>query len=90
MPNKLATKQGRGKAFSAVLHEMDMTDSSDQDRVLWTLTEHGGSVGKSDLARRTQMRLNKLDVVLQELERAGKVKLTEARGKLIVGLSDSR
>ena len=67
-----------------------MTDSSDQDRVLWTLTEHGGSMGKSDLARRLQMRLNDLDAVLQELERAGKVKLTESRGKLVVGLRDSR
>jgi len=69
---------------------MNVTDSSDQDRVLWTLTEHGGSMGKSDLARRLQMRLNDLDAVLQELERAGKVKLTESRGKLVVGLRDSR
>lgn len=36
---------------------------SDQDRVLWTLTEHGGSMSKSDLARRLQMRLNELDAV---------------------------
>jgi DNA-binding IclR family transcriptional regulator len=69
---------------------MNVTDSSDQDRVLWTLTEHGGSMGKSDLARRLQIRLNELDAVLQELERAGKVKLTESRGKLVVGLRDSR
>jgi hypothetical protein len=63
---------------------------SDPDRVLWTLTEHGGSITKSDLARRLQMRLNELDVVLQELERAGKVKLTEVKGKLVVGLIGSR
>ena len=69
---------------------MKVTDSSDQDRVLWTLTEHGGSMGKSDLARRTQMRLNELDEVLQELERTGKVNLTETKGKLVVGLRDSR
>jgi DNA-binding IclR family transcriptional regulator len=59
---------------------------SDQDRVLWTLTEHGGSMDKSALARRLQMRLSELDVVLQELERSGKVKLTEVKGKLVVGL----
>jgi DNA-binding MarR family transcriptional regulator len=52
---------------------------NDQDRVLWTLTEHGGSMAKSDLARRLQTRQTGLDVVLQELERAGKVKLTELR-----------
>jgi hypothetical protein len=37
---------------------------SDQDRVLWTLTDHGGSMSKSDLARRVQMRQADLDVVL--------------------------
>ena len=37
---------------------------SDQDRVLWTLTDRGGSMSKIDLARRVQMRLNELDVVL--------------------------
>ena len=52
---------------------------SDQDRVLWTLTDHGGSMSKSDLARRVQMRLSELDVVLQELEQARTVKLSEQR-----------
>jgi len=47
-------------------------------------------MAKSDLARRLQTRLTELDVVLQELERAGKVKLTEIKGKLVVGLRDSR
>jgi hypothetical protein len=59
-------------------------------RVLWTLTEHVGSMAKSDLARRLQTRQTELDVVLQELERAGKVKLTEIKGKLVVGLRDGR
>ena len=45
---------------------------NDQDRVMCTLTEHGGSMAKSDLARRLQTRQTELDVVLQELERAGK------------------
>ena len=47
-------------------------------------------MGKSDLARRLQMRQTELDVVLLELEAAGKVKLTEIKGKLVVGLKDSR
>jgi Mn-dependent DtxR family transcriptional regulator len=62
---------------------------NDPDRVLWTLTEHGGSMTKSDLARRLQIRQAELDVVLQELERAGKIKLTEIKGKLVVGLRDA-
>jgi hypothetical protein len=40
---------------------------------------------KSDLAYTLHIRLNKLDVVLQELEQSGKVKLTEIKGKLVVG-----
>lgn len=56
------------------------------DRVLWTLSEHDGAMTKSDLVRRLQMRQAELDVVLQELERAGKIKLTEIKGKLVVGL----
>ena len=63
---------------------------NDQDRVLWTLTGHGGSMAKSDLARRLQTRQTELDLVLQELERTGKVKLTEIKGKLVVGLRYSR
>ena len=48
------------------------------------------SMVKSDLASRLQMRLNELDVVLQDLERAEKVKLTEIKGKPIIGLRESR
>jgi hypothetical protein len=36
-------------------------------------------MSKSDLARRVQMRLSELDIVLQELEQARKVKLSEQR-----------
>jgi DNA-binding IclR family transcriptional regulator len=43
-------------------------------------------MSKSDLARRVQMRQADLDVVLQGLEQAGKVKLTETKGKLVVGM----
>jgi hypothetical protein len=47
-------------------------------------------MAKSDLARSLQTRQAELDVLLQELERAGKVKLTEIKGKLVVGLRDGR
>jgi DNA-binding transcriptional regulator GbsR (MarR family) len=47
-------------------------------------------MAKSDLAHRVQMRLSELDAVLRELERAGKVKLTEIKGKLAVGLREGQ
>ena len=47
-------------------------------------------MAKSDLARRLQTRQTELDIVLQELESAGKIKLTEIKGKLIVGIRNSR
>ena len=53
---------------------------NDPDRILWALTEHGGSMSKSDLARHVQMRLSELDVVLQELEQARKVNY-QSKGK---------
>jgi hypothetical protein len=34
------------------------------------------------------MRISELDVVLQELERAEKIKLIETKGKLVVGLRE--
>ena len=45
---------------------------------------------KSDLAQRLQIRHAELDLVLKELERAGKTKLTEIKDKLVVGLRDNR
>jgi transcription initiation factor IIE alpha subunit len=58
----------------------------DPDRVLWTLTERGGSMTKSDLARRLHMKIAELDAVLRGLERARKIKLVERKGKLMVEL----
>ena len=63
---------------------------NDQDSVLWTLTERGGSMAKSDLARRLHMKIGEFDLVLKELERARKIKLTEIKGKLAVGLQEDR
>ena len=61
-----------------------------EDRIMWELSNHSGSIPKSDLSRRLQMGSDKLDIVLQELVRAGTVTITETNGKLIVGLRDSR
>jgi hypothetical protein len=38
-------------------------------------------MAKSDLSRLLQMRQTELDAVLQDLERAGKIKLTEIKGQ---------
>jgi predicted transcriptional regulator len=43
-------------------------------------------MAKSELARRLQMRLNELDIVLRELERTENIKLTKIKGKLIVSV----
>ena len=88
--SKIARDRGQEKIPIAFRTGGRPLPRNDQDRVLWTLTEHGGSMAKSDLARRLQTRQTELDVVLQELECAGKVKLTEIKGKLVVGLRDSQ
>lgn len=67
-----------------------MAAPSDSDRILWALSEHSGSMTKSQLCRHLQVRQSELDPILQELERAGKMKLTEIKGKLVVGLRDNR
>jgi hypothetical protein len=63
---------------------------NDIDNVLWTLTERSGSMAKSNLARRLQMRIGELDVVLRELGRVEKVRITEIKGKLVFGFRDGR
>ena len=68
---------------------MKRTSQSPRDDVLWELSNHGGPMAKRDLSHRLQMRLSELDAVSRELERAGKVKLLEIKGKLVVGLRDS-
>ena len=47
-------------------------------------------MAKGELAHRLQMRLNELNVVLQELESAERIKMTETKGKLVVGLRNGR
>jgi hypothetical protein len=41
---------------------------------------------KGELARRLHIKRGELDLVLKELERAGKINLTETKGKLTVRL----
>jgi Nuclease-related domain. len=53
---------------------------NNQEFVLRILVEHGGSMGNRELERYTQIKFSDLDRVLQELERAGKVKLTKIKG----------
>ncbi len=62
------------------------SSQSPRDRIMWMITEHGGSMTKGDLARRLNMKIGELDLHLKELERAGKINLTEIKGKLAIGL----
>jgi transcription initiation factor IIE alpha subunit len=51
----------------------------DCKRIFSMLTEHRGSMTKDELARRLHIKIGELDLVLRELERAGKVNLTEIK-----------
>jgi hypothetical protein len=76
---------GAGKDMPVVPHDLQRND---QDLVLWALREHGSSMGKRELARHMQMKLSELDAILQELERAGKIKLTEIEGCRVGGIGE--
>jgi hypothetical protein len=41
---------------------------SPPDRILWILSEHGGSMTKGELARKLHMKIGELDPILRELE----------------------
>ncbi len=40
-----------------------------RDKVLWELADHGGKLKKSDLRRRTRLKLSELEPILEELAR---------------------
>ena len=46
-----------------------------RDRVLWELACHGGKLKKSDLRRRTRLKLSELEPILEELARDGKIRI---------------
>ena len=73
---------GAGKDMPVVPHGEIL------DRILLALREHGSSMGKRELARHMQMKLSELDAILQELERAGKIKLTEIEGCRVGGIGE--
>ena len=77
---------GIGKDRPVVPHEESLRPQrNNQDRILRILIEHGGPMGRSELNHHVEMNLSELDAVLQELERAGKVKLTEIKGCRVGG-----
>jgi hypothetical protein len=59
--------------------EMTSFSHSPRDCILWTLTEHGGTMERSRLRAATGMRYTLLNPILDELAREGKVKI--GRGK---------
>jgi hypothetical protein len=44
------------------------------DRILWTLQEHG-SMKRSELRRRTELKLHELIPILKDLETEGKIRI---------------
>ncbi len=46
-----------------------------RDKVLWELASHGGKLKKSELRRRTRLKLSELEPILEELARDGKIRI---------------
>jgi hypothetical protein len=51
-----------------------MTTQNPPDKILWTLHEHG-SMKRSELRRRTGLRLYELEPVLEELAKEGRIRI---------------
>jgi hypothetical protein len=47
---------------------------SSSDKVLWTLSNSGGRMKRSDLRRRVSMRLADLEPILEELAKEGRIR----------------
>ena len=55
---------------------MTSSSQSPRDRVLWILTNSGGEMDRSRLRRCAGMKLADLNLILGELAREGKIKIT--------------
>ena len=49
---------------------------SSSDKVLWTLSNSGGKMKRSDLRRRVSMRLADLEPILEELAKEGHIRIS--------------
>ena len=52
-----------------------MTSLSPRDKVLCELTNHGGMMKKRELRRQMRSRLSELDLILEELEKEGRIRM---------------
>jgi DNA-binding MarR family transcriptional regulator len=55
-----------------------------RDRILWILTQKGGSITRTELRRSIEIKLENMDRILGELEKEGRIKRTVGKhGELI-------
>ncbi len=52
-----------------------MTSLSPRDKVLCELANHGGMMKKRELRRQMRSRLSELDLILEELEKEGRIRM---------------
>jgi hypothetical protein len=56
------------------------------DRILWILTEHGGVMERSRLRVAARMRNDRLNSILEDLARDGKINITACRYGVMIPL----
>lgn len=68
-------KPGEEKIKKGLVTVLEMTDpsQSQRDMILWELTDHG-KMKKSDLRRRSGLRLSELEPILEELAKKGRIR----------------
>lgn len=74
--NTVFRGRSQGETLVAVLAVIGLSQNP-QDKVLWELTNHGGKLKKSELRRRTRLKLSELEPILEELTREGKIRISK-------------
>jgi hypothetical protein len=59
-----------------VVAELVATSQYPRDRVLWILIENGGKMERSQLRSKTTIRYSRLNPILDELVKEGRIKIT--------------
>ncbi len=54
---------------------MKDASQSPRDKILWTLNNNGRRMKRSELRRRTGLRIQEMNPILEELEKEGKIRI---------------
>jgi DNA-binding MarR family transcriptional regulator len=66
---------------------MERPSQSPRDKVLWELASHGGMMERSVLRRRMGMKYAELDLILEDLEKEGRIRRsTSPTGETLIAL----